>query len=105
MPNLGSDNTVTVHSKVKVKKNKSLSKTFSDIGYCNVFEHDIDTGDSRPIKQSPRRPQLFAGDAEHTILNEMLATGVIEPSISEWASRVYLVKKPDGSYRFCRMFD
>jgi len=31
----------------------------------------------------------------------MLATGVIEPSISEWASPVCLVKKSDGTYKFC----
>ena len=59
-----------------------------------------DTGDAKPIKQSPRRPPLAAREAEDEILNEMLATGVIEPSISSWASPVCLVKK-DGTFRFC----
>jgi len=73
----------------------------TDLGYCSLLEHDIDTGDSPPIKQSPRRPPLSAGDAENEIIDEMLSAGVIEPSLSEWASPVCLVKKPDGSYRFC----
>ena len=34
----------------------------TDLGYCSLLEHDIDTGDSPPIKQSPRRPPLSAGD-------------------------------------------
>ena len=55
-----------------------------DLGYCDVLEHDIDTGDAEPIRQPPRRPTLSARQAEEDILNEMLKTGVIEPSNSPW---------------------
>ena len=72
-----------------------------DLGYCDILQHDIDTGDSRPIKQSPRRPPLAASAAENQILDEMLETGVIEPSWSPWASPVCLVKKKVGAYHFC----
>ena len=73
----------------------------TDIGYCDLLQHDIDTGDTYPIKQSPRRPPLSARQAEDDILDEMLESRVIEPSDSPWASPVYLVKKKDGTYRFC----
>jgi len=79
----------------------SFAKDSTDLGFCPVLQYDVDTGDSPPIKQSPRRPPLSAGNAEDEILDDMLKTGVIEPSTSEWASPVCLVKKPDGSYIFC----
>ena len=78
----------------------SFAKDSTDLGFCPVLQHDVDTGDSPPIKQSPRRPPLSAGNAEDEILDDMLKTGVIEPSTSKWASPVCLVKKPDGTYRF-----
>ena len=70
----------------------SFAADSTDLGFCSVLQHDVDTGDSPPIKQSPRRPPLSAGNAEDDIIDDMLATGVIEPSTSEWASPVCLVK-------------
>jgi len=72
-----------------------------DIGFCSIIQHDIDTGDATPIRQAPRKPPLAARDAEDEILNEMLKTGVIEPSMSSWASPVCLVRKKNNTFRFC----
>jgi len=66
-----------------------------------VLQHDIDTGDTLPIKQSPSRPPFAAREAEDAILDEMLQTGVIEPSNSPRSSPVCMVKKKDDTYRFC----
>ena len=79
----------------------TFAKSPTDIGYCDLLQHDIDTGDCAPIKQPPRRPLLAARDAEDRLLNETLLAGVVEPSQSPWASPVCLVKRKDGAYRFC----
>ena len=83
------------------RNSDTFAKDAMDIGYCSVLEHDIDTGDARPIKQPPRRPPIFARDAEDDILDEMLQVGVIAPSMSPWSSPVCMVKKKDDTYRFC----
>jgi len=72
-----------------------------DLGFCGVLPHHIETGDAPPIKQPPRRPPLSAVEAEDGILDEMLRTGVIQPSNSPWSSPVCMVKKKDGAYHFC----
>ena len=79
----------------------TFASSSMDLGFCPLVKYDIDTGDARPIKQSPRRPPIAAREAEDEILNEMLEKGVIEPSNSSWASPVCLVKKKDGTFRFC----
>lgn len=70
-------------------------------GRTKIVKHKIDTGDARPIRQTPRRlPQVKREEAEQ-IVQQMERDGVIEPSSSPWASPVVLVRKKDGSTRFC----
>ena len=71
------------------------------IGRTSLVTHEIDTGTSRPIKQPPRRHANATHDIVAEEVEKMLAKGVIEPSCSPWASPVVIVRKKDGSYRFC----
>ncbi|MCG7869674.1 MAG: retroviral-like aspartic protease family protein, partial [Candidatus Thiodiazotropha taylori] len=72
-----------------------------DLGNFTEIVHAIDTGSAKPIKQRMRRtPAGFAAE-EEAHLGKMLKAGVIQPSISEWASAPVLVRKRDGSVRWC----
>ena len=88
---------------------KNLIARFQDIfetgdgtkGRTNIVEHRIDTGDARPIRQVPRRLPLAKREEAEKIVRDMERDGVIEPSKSPWISPVVLVKKKDGTSRFC----
>ena len=47
-----------------------------------------------------RTPTVFQGKVEGH-LDKMLAAGVIQPSVSDWASAPVLIRKKDGSVRWC----
>ena len=68
---------------------------------CDVVTHVIDTGDSIPIKQHPRRIPFSLRSRVDQLVSEMLYQGIVVPSKSPWASPVVLVAKKDGSTRFC----
>ncbi|KAG5899439.1 hypothetical protein JTB14_033630 [Gonioctena quinquepunctata] len=90
-------------------KLRDLVKKYQDIfdtgqgkgGRTNVVQHKIDTGGARPIRQSARRLPLAKKEEADKIVSDMGKAGVIEPSDSPWSSPVVLVKKKDGSTRFC----
>ncbi|KAL7883281.1 hypothetical protein SRHO_G00009390 [Serrasalmus rhombeus] len=63
--------------------------------------HAIDTGDALPVRLRPHRLPLAKRLAAEQQINEMAASGVIEPSSSSWSAPVVLAKKKDGSWRFC----
>ena len=70
-------------------------------GRTAIIEHDIETGTARPIRLPPYRlPHAYRETVKKEIA-EMLEHGVIEPSTSEWSAPIVLVKKKDGTMRFC----
>ena len=73
----------------------------SGLGRTNVTKHVIKTSGASPINQQPRRvPHAVREEVERQV-EQMLDAGVICPSNSPWSSPLVLVKKRDGSLRFC----
>ena len=66
-----------------------------------MVKHETDTGEARPIKQSPRSIPLAKRNAIKELIDERRRNGVMEPSSGPWSSPVASVKKKDGSTKFC----
>ena len=79
----------------------TLSTSDYDMGQTGITKHHIDTGDHPPFRQSLRYhpPQHLQAIKGQTDL--MLQQGIIEPAVSGWTSNVVLVRKKNGSLRFC----
>ena len=72
-----------------------------EIGKTKVLQHHIHTGEAQPVRQRPRRTPFHQREESRKVLQDMLDKNIIQPSSSPWASPVVLVKKKDGSLRFC----
>ena len=81
-----------------------FSKGVTDLGNCDLVKHEIKLTDDKPFKEPHRRipPAIFQEVREH--LREMLEAGAIRPSTSPYSSNVVIVRKKDGSIRFCMDF-
>lgn len=72
-----------------------------DRGETDLTEMTIDTGDSTPKRIPARRMPLAVRREVSKQLQDMQAAGIIQPSESPWSSPVVMVKKKDGTQRFC----
>ena len=70
-------------------------------GETDLVELHIDTGEAEPRRCPPRRMPFTVREEVAKQLDKMQAAGVIEPSISPWSSPVVMVRKKDGTHRFC----
>lgn len=84
-----------------LKENEAAFSWEGELGCCADLPFKIDTGNARPVRQMPRRVPHHLKREVDSQIDSMLEKGVLEPSVSEWASPVCLVRKPDGSLRFC----
>ena len=75
------------------QQHEAFSKKNKDIGCTQLIEMEIDTGDSLPVAQSPYTLPLKHYDWVHQEIETLEKSGVIERSLSRWASPVIVVPK------------
>jgi len=70
-------------------------------GETDRIKFEINTGDELPRKQAVRRVPFAVRHEIANQLEKMQRNGVVKPSQSSWSSPIVLVKKRDGTIRFC----
>ena len=84
------------------QQHEAFSKNNKDIGRTQLIEMEIDTGDSLPVAKSPYTLPLKHYDWVRQEIETLEKSGVIERSLSRWASPVIVVPKksaPDEPLR------
>ena len=77
----------------------SLEST--DMGHTSMVKHQIKLDNYTPFKERYRRIPLHLFDEVKNHLKEMIKVGATHKLSSPWASAIVLVRKKDGSLRFC----
>ena len=70
-------------------------------GETDLVEFTIETGDADPQRCAPCRMPFAVREEVARQLRKMQEAHIIQPSTSPWASPVVMVRKKDGSHRFC----
>jgi hypothetical protein len=79
-----------------------LFKTPDELPLSKVFDHSTSLlPDTMPINCRPYRYTPHQKDGIEQQVAKMLKSRLVTPSLSPFASPVLLVKKKDGTWRFC----
>ena len=73
----------------------------NELGCTSVIEHEIRIENEEPFKERFWRIPPLLLEEVCASLRDMLESGVIHPSQSPWCNTVVLVRKKDGTLRFC----
>ena len=65
-----------------------FAKSKYDLERTSLFKHEINTGNTPPIKQRPRRVPFPKEKVEREEVSKMLDTGIITPSCSPCGATV-----------------
>ena len=90
-----------VVSQFLAKYSDTFARDDNDLGRTSLAQHRINTKNAEPIRQVPRRLPVHMQAEVDSHIESMNKKKVIQPSNSPWASPIVLVKKKDGSTRFC----
>jgi hypothetical protein len=78
----------------------TFSKTKWDVGHCKTLPFRLDLKpDATPHSDRPYRYSPTMTNLIRVEVDKLLAAGIIRPSLSQWASPVVGVLKPDGTAR------
>ena len=72
-----------------------------EVGFTDKIRHRIETPDAEPIKINPRRKSEAEKEYIAAEVKKLHRDGKIVPSQSPWGAPVVLVRKKDGTLRFC----
>ena len=92
------DANITVNTRNKFKDlcdkhSEAFSKNNKDIGRTTLIKMEIDTGDNLPVAQNPYTLPLKHHEWVRKEIKMLEKVGVIERSLSPWASPVIVVPK------------
>lgn len=111
-PGMNASIDLDINPKLSLSERHELSQLLDDfrdcfaaetgVGRTSVAKHRIITDDiTHPVRQPPYRVSLKEREVIQEQVRNMLEDDVIQRSTSPWAAPVVLVKKKDGTLRFC----
>ena len=83
------------------RKLPAFAKKDQPLTHAKNVSHKIDTGDALPINSRKYRIAHSERPIIRDLIEDMLKKKLIEPSRSPWSSPIVLVRKKDGTIRFC----
>ena len=79
-----------------------FKKHKADIGRCTIAKHPVEIEPRAvPHREGARRMSPEKAERSNQEVRNLLALGMIQPSLSPWASEIVMVKKKNSELRFC----